>query len=539
MKKSKLLITATLAVGMTFGSLNYLPVSAATNGAAAQVSAGAKAQRVAGTARVTAGTVQVMSADTAGARVVKTLRQGDTIGFTAIAQVNGQTWYQVGTNEWLNASGLTVTAQQSATQSSKQAATQPAKKVAVKSPTKPVAKVAAKPAAPKYSSYRTTVYVDYVPGYGVRTATTPGGATTGKMLKSGTAWKTFAATSVNGTMWYELGTNIWAPATYLSRTRVSKTINYGSSVKRNVVRVGSKGAYVFNSSFAATGKRLKAGSYWKFFAQKVAGNKMWYDIGGNQWVHSAAVAEAVPYQNPSRYYQVAYKQIKPAGKTGYNLGYNYEGIKTWLVLGRLGLSRHRANMTGAATAAVARFQRSHGLRATGVVDVNTWVKMGFKKSEWYNIDAYVAPLRAQWYNTRSEHIEAMIAAAYKYLGKPYIVGASSSPYYGTDCSGLVTQALYAAGISPLPVSAIQHAHPGNEWNCRIMAASSHFKTVPYSQRQRGDLIFYTNPSDGRVWHVAIYLGGNRVIESWPPRVMIASLKNSQRSYITRVARVFN
>ncbi|WDF83328.1 NlpC/P60 family protein [Lacticaseibacillus pabuli] len=539
MKRTKLLITAALAVGMTLGSLNVLNVRAdngdASANAVSTITNASPIQAVSGEVQVAADSAQIVSSYQSGASVVRTLTKGSTLAYTGVTQYNGQTWYQVGSDQWINAAGLSQVGNTTPTPA------KPAAKPATKAPVaKPaVKKPVAKPAAPKYQTYRTTVYVAYVPGYGVRTASKPGAATTGKMLKNGSAWKTFAATSVNGTMWYELGTNVWVPSTYMSRTTSYASTNHGTNVKRNVIRVGSKGAYVFNNALGTTGKRLKAGTYWKYFAQKVAGNKMWYEVSANQWVHSAAVSEAVPYQNPSNLFQVSYSKIKPAGQVGYNLGYNYEGVKTWLVLGRLGMSQHRANMTGAAVNAVARFQRSHGLRATGVVDVNTWVKMGFKKAEWYNIDAYTQPLRAQWYNTRSEHIEAMIKAAYQYVGKPYIVGASSSPYYGTDCSGLVTQALYAAGISPLPVSSIQHAHPGNEWNCRPLAASGRFKTVSYANRQRGDLIFYTNPSDGRVWHVAIYLGGNRVIESWPPRVMVASLKNGQRSYITRVARVFN
>lgn len=266
---------------------------------------------------------------------------------------------------------------------------------------------------------------------------------------------------------------------------------------------------------------------------------MWYHIAKNRWVSGSQVYEILPYQTPHRYFQVGYSRIKPVGSIGYSLGYNYEGVKTWLVLGKLGLSRHYANFSRSAINTLKSFQRRHGLPATGVVNLATWLKLGLSRASWTGIDSYIQPLGAQWYNNRSEHIEAMIHAAYRYMGKPYIVGASSSPSYGVDCSGLVTQALYAGGISPVPVSSIQHAHPGNEWNSRLLAASSKFQTVSFANRQRGDLIFYTSPYDHRVWHVAIYLGGNKVIESWPPKVMVASIKNGQRSWITRVARPFN
>lgn len=246
------------------------------------------------------------------------------------------------------------------------------------------------------------------------------------------------------------------------------------------------------------------------------------------------------YQNPKRYYQVQYKQIKPTGKVGYNLARGFEGVKTWKVMRKLGIigTHGYAKYNNATWYAVRSFQVKHKLAVTGNVDVKTWMNLGFSESSWYSIDSYIAPLKAYAWDGRTAHIEAMIKQAYQYMGNPYIVGASSSPTYGLDCSGLVTQALYAAGINPLPVSSIQHAQPGNEWNSRKLFASKKFKHVPYSQRQRGDLIFYYQPGTHTIWHVAIYLGNNKVIESWPPRVMVQPIKNSHRNVIAGVARPF-
>lgn len=188
--------------------------------------------------------------------------------------------------------------------------------------------------------------------------------------------------------------------------------------------------------------------------------------------------------------------------------------------------------------AVKNFQRRHGLKATGNVNLKTWQKMGFSKKSWYGIDSYVAPLKAKAWQGRKAHIEAMINQAYKYMGKPWLAGCSSSPAYGVDCSGLVMQGLYAGGISPVPTSSIGHAHPGNEWNSRNLWADKHLKRVAYSQRRRGDLVFYYQPGTHTIWHVAIYLGNNRVIESWPPRVMVAPISNSQRNVIAGIKRPF-
>lgn len=244
------------------------------------------------------------------------------------------------------------------------------------------------------------------------------------------------------------------------------------------------------------------------------------------------------YQNPKGYHQVHYTQIKPYGKVGYNLSIGYEGIKTWKVMRRMGTWAGVNYYNQTTYNAVKNFQARNHLPATGTVDLKTWQKMGFSKSSWYGIDSYIAPLKAQAWQGRSAHIEAMIKQAYKYMGKPWIAGSSSSPAYGVDCSGLVMQSLYAGGISPIPTSSIGHAHPGNEWNSRNLWADKHLKLVPYSQRRRGDLVFYYQPGTHTIWHVAIYLGNNLVIESWPPRVMVQPIVNGQRNVIAGIKRPF-
>ncbi|MCF6515287.1 peptidoglycan endopeptidase [Lactobacillus sp. S2-2] len=245
------------------------------------------------------------------------------------------------------------------------------------------------------------------------------------------------------------------------------------------------------------------------------------------------------YQNPKRYHQVNYTQIKPYGKVGHSIGVGYEGIKTYKVMKRLGTYNGYNKYNYATKYAVQNFQRKHHIKATGRVNEKTWVKLGLKKSQWKSIDSYVAPLGAKAWQGRKAHVDAAIKQAKRYLGNLYLVGSSSYPFYGTDCSGLVMQALYAGGINPKPVSSIHHGYPGNEWNSRNLFKDNKFKRVSYSHRQRGDLIFYYQPGTRTVWHVALYLGHNQVIESWPPRVMIQPIKNSQRSIIAGVSRPWN
>ncbi len=244
------------------------------------------------------------------------------------------------------------------------------------------------------------------------------------------------------------------------------------------------------------------------------------------------------YQNPSWMYQINYSQIQPSGPVGHNIGPGYEGIKTQLVKDRIGTGYQHNTYTTADAYRVMNVQRAHGLPATGWVDYNTWVALGLPADQWTSIDSYVAPLGAGAGASRQDHIEAMIRQAYQYMGKPWLAGCSSSPAYGVDCSGLVMQALYAGGINPTSCSSIYHGFPGNEWNSRNLFADPHFMNVSYNDRQRGDLVFYYQPGTHTIWHVAIYLGNNQVIESWPPRVMVQPIVNGQRNVIAGIRRVF-
>ncbi|MFD1433116.1 C40 family peptidase [Lacticaseibacillus yichunensis] len=389
------------------------------------------------------------------------------------------------------------------------------------------------------AAFNSYVYVAIPTGNKASTWTSPNGQKAATLYTNGTRLRTKRARLIGSRMWYQLTNGLWSNDIYLSLTVSNKSRGYTTSIKRNRVRTyAGKSATVYDAPGGHRVDTLGTKTIPTFSNRSVFKNEMWFKIGINRWVRRTQAYEVLPYQNPAGVFQVLYDKIQPVGQIGYNLGYSYEGVKTWLVLGKLGLSRSYNNMSVAAVAAVRRFQASHGLPANGVVDLATWKKLGLSASLWTSLDRYVHPLGAQWYNDRSEHIEAIIAAAYEYLGNPYMVGASSTPSYGVDCSGLVMQALYAAGISPVPVSSIQHAQPGNEWNSRLLAASSKFKTVAYSARQRGDLIFYKEPGTGLVWHVAIYLGHDQVIEAWPPKVMVAPIKNSHRNWVSRVARPF-
>ena len=199
--------------------------------------------------------------------------------------------------------------------------------------------------------------------------------------------------------------------------------------------------------------------------------------GGNYWLrveaktHDGTLKDYTigyvvrRYQNPSQYYQIRDNITLTGGD--YNLSYGYEGLKVMYVMRKLGVG-YGIGMGGAfygdnVILAVKAFQQNSGLPVTGVVDYNTWITMGLPWQDWFNLGAYVSPLKVNADSSRQDHIEAMINTAYSYLGTPYVIGAAGTPGSGIDCSGLVMQALYSAGIDTSPINPVRHSYPGYEY----------------------------------------------------------------------------
>src|SRR5206468_2426861 len=90
----------------------------------------------------------------------------------------------------------------------------------------------------------------------------------------------------------------------------------------------------------------------------------------------------------------------------------------------------------------------------------------------------------------------IIAEAKTYLGVPYVWGGESRT--GIDCSGLVQASLKKLGIH-VPRVAADQQHSGTA-------------VASMAQAKPGDLVFFGNPA----YHVAIYLGHNKIIESPEP-----------------------
>lgn len=236
-------------------------------------------------------------------------------------------------------------------------------------------------------------------------------------------------------------------------------------------------------------------------------------------------------------------QIFTMEGSNYSCSVGFEGLRVKRVIQALDLGRTTgmggAYYTERIAAEVSDFQKNHNLPVTGEVDLKTWKALGLTESEWNVCGAYQSPAMVTDSSSREEKIEAMIARARDYMGDPYVIGASGPPgkQYGLDCSGLVMQALYAAGIALDDINPVSHAQPGHEYESRNLWTSDYFTIVDYEDRARGDLIFYADHS-GIVNHIAIYLGDDRVIESWPDEVQESPMADERHYLIMGVKRVF-
>lgn len=122
---------------------------------------------------------------------------------------------------------------------------------------------------------------------------------------------------------------------------------------------------------------------------------------------------------------------------------------------------------------------------------------------------YVTPSRISYNATRQDCINAFVQRAREYIGTRYIEPYSSWPGDAVDCSGLVLQCLYATGMDMGWYNPYNHRWlPEQTYNSMNWYRNNTFMPVSTSALQRGDVVYYQG-------HIAIYIGGGRIIDSWP------------------------
>lgn len=128
--------------------------------------------------------------------------------------------------------------------------------------------------------------------------------------------------------------------------------------------------------------------------------------------------------------------------------------------------------------------------------------------------SYVHPCTIGANATRAQVIEAFINAAYDYqrAHTRWVDNNCGAPGTTVDCSGLVMESLYAVGMDLTGVAGgdfnpyskyYWNHHFANTWR-----QNNTFQPISFGQLERGDIVYYSG-------HVAIYLGGGRILESTP------------------------
>ncbi len=163
-------------------------------------------------------------------------------------------------------------------------------------------------------------------------------------------------------------------------------------------------------------------------------------------------------------------------------------------------------------------------------EVNGWIKVLVDDQEGY-ISAEFAQVREEL-DTAMTMTELMYGQgvsdvrvdlcqfAKQFIGNPYVWGGTSLTK-GADCSGFVMSVFRQYGFS-LPHSSRAQAQMG--------------KKISLAEAKPGDLVFYSG--GGTINHVAIYIGGGKVVHASNPRTGIRISAATYRT-VSTVRRIIN
>lgn len=132
-----------------------------------------------------------------------------------------------------------------------------------------------------------------------------------------------------------------------SNTVVAQANTKYYTANPGIIRTKNTVVYYQNAAKTKKAATIKANHYAKITkVVTVKGHTPLLKTNTGKYVtaNKAFVAKTAGYQNPKKYYQVNYTQIKPYGKVGYTVKRNYEGIKTWKIMKRLGTQVQHRNL---------------------------------------------------------------------------------------------------------------------------------------------------------------------------------------------------
>lgn len=282
--------------------------------------------------------------------------------------------------------------------------------------------------------------------------------------------------------------------------------------------------YLGDDGALRTGWQQTGGHYYYFDTTTGAMRTGWFQ-DGSSWYYldtsTGAMATGWVSLNGNRYYFDASSGVMQTGwhqegSNRYYLDPSSGAMHTgWLVLngyayyfstnsgamftGEHVIDGYMRNFTVNGVCTNAGYQNPYPYYSINGLPVKPKVSTG--------IFSYVSPLRIGYNATRSQCVEAFIATAASYIGTPYVWDYACAPGVGVDCAGLVLQCMYSVGMNPTRYSAWDHYNtPGHNHYANDMRNDPKIKKVSKSSLQRGDLLFWSG-------HVAIYVGGGKVIEA--------------------------
>ena len=200
----------------------------------------------------------------------------------------------------------------------------------------------------------------------------------------------------------------------------------------------------------------------------------------------------------------------------------------YLMTGEAAIAKAQEVKQTVATVTTTTLYEGEELEVLEVLD--GWVKINVDSDEGYVSSDYVSiatelPKAQTMTEVRygqgiSDVRVSLVSYATQFVGNPYVWGGTSLTR-GADCSGFVMSVFANYGIS-LPHSSRAQANCGTK--------------ISASDAQPGDLFFYGNGSS--INHVAIYIGGGRVVHASSPK---SGIKISGAYYRTpvKVVRVIN